>query len=215
MASSSTRRALRARPKTKSTRCASHQAISASRAKPLSARSNPNPGPAGADLPDNARDLLKGAGRGVDVGAAQPGRQQVPAAEDVERQVAVGVVVAVEEAALLMPVQGNVGRVEVEDDLPGWPLAVRLEEEIDEQRLDRRRIMADAVIATSLFEERCSSWVWRHWTAEAGSDWPGGGLEGGYWGATRTVGLLTDGRAGWQRYAAAARPSSQTNRSRL
>ena len=49
-----------------------------------------------------------------------------------------------------MPVQGNVGRVEVEDDLPGWPLAVRLEEEIDEQRLDRRRIMADAVIAARL-----------------------------------------------------------------
>ena len=116
----------------------------------VGAQQDPNPGPAGADLPDNARDLLKGAGRGVDVGAAQPGRQQVPAAEDVERQVAVGVVVAVEEAALLMPVQGNVGRVEVEDDLPGWPLAVRLEEEIDEQRLDRRRIMADAVIAARL-----------------------------------------------------------------
>ena len=39
MAISSTRRGLRARPKTKSTRFASHQAISASRAKPLSARS--------------------------------------------------------------------------------------------------------------------------------------------------------------------------------
>ena len=39
MARFSTRRALRARPKTRSTRCASHQAISAAQAKPLSARS--------------------------------------------------------------------------------------------------------------------------------------------------------------------------------
>jgi hypothetical protein len=48
----------------------------------------------------------------------------MPAAEDVERQVAVGVVVAVEEAALLVPVQGHVGGVEIEDDLPGRRLAV-------------------------------------------------------------------------------------------
>ena len=84
--------------------------------------------PAGADLPDDPLDLLNAAGGGVDVGAAQLGRQQVPPAEHVERQIAVGVVVAVEEAALLMPVQRIVGRVEVEDDLPGRPL-VRLEEQ--------------------------------------------------------------------------------------
>ena len=84
----------------------------------VGAQQDPHPRPAGADLADDARDLLHGAGRGVDVGAAQLGRQQVPAAEDVERQVAVAVVVAVEEAALLVPVQRNVGGVEVEDDLP-------------------------------------------------------------------------------------------------
>jgi len=47
----------------------------------------------------------------------------------------------------LVPVQGNVGGVEVEDDLPGRRLAVRLEEEADEQRLDRGRVVADAMVA--------------------------------------------------------------------
>ena len=50
-------------------------------------------------------------------GRPQLGRQQVPAAEHVQRQVAVAVVVAVEEPALLMAVQRIVGGVEVEDDL--------------------------------------------------------------------------------------------------
>ena len=88
-------------------------------------------------------------GAGVDVGAAQLGRQQVPAAEHVERQVAVAVVIAVEEAAFLMPVQRIVGGVEIEDDLLRRSL-VRLQEQIDEQRLDRRRVMADLVIARRL-----------------------------------------------------------------
>ena len=154
MAISSTRRGLRARPKTKSTRFASHQAISASRAKPLSARSRMRTrGQRARIRRDDARDLLHGAGRGVDVGAAELGRQQVPAAEDVERQVAVGVVVAVEEAALLVPVQRDVGGVEVEDDLPRGR-AVRVEEEVHEQRLDRGGIVADPVVAAGLARRR-------------------------------------------------------------
>ena len=42
--------------------------------------------------------------------------------------------------------QRVVGRVEVENDLSGRP-CVRLEEEIDEQGFDRRRVVADLVIA--------------------------------------------------------------------
>lgn len=49
---------------------------------------------------------------GVDIGGAQLGRQQMPAAEHVQRQIAVAVVIAVKEAALLMPVQRVVGGVE-------------------------------------------------------------------------------------------------------
>jgi len=40
----------------------------------------------------------------------------MPAAEDVERQIAITVVIAVEEAPLLMTMQRVVGGVEIEDD---------------------------------------------------------------------------------------------------
>jgi len=73
--------------------------------------------PTAADLIDQARDLVDGAGRSIDVGAPQPSAQQVRAAEDIERQVAVAAVVAVEEAALLLPMERIVGRVQVQDDL--------------------------------------------------------------------------------------------------
>ena len=52
-----------------------------------------------------------------------------------------------EEAAFLVPVQAIIRGIEVEDDLLGRRL-VRLEEEFDEQALDRRRVMADLVVAT-------------------------------------------------------------------
>jgi hypothetical protein len=65
----------------------------------------------------------------------------------------VGVVVAVEEAAFPMPVQRHVSRVQVEDDLPRRR-AMRVEEQVHEQRLDRRAVMADAVIAAGLTRGR-------------------------------------------------------------
>jgi hypothetical protein len=46
-------------------------------------------------------------------------------------------------------VQGDIGRVQVEDDLPRRR-AVRVEEQVDEQRLDRRAVVADPVIAPGL-----------------------------------------------------------------
>ena len=58
------------------------------------------------------------------------------AAEDVERQVAVTVVVAVEEPAFLMAVQRIVGGIEIERDLRRR-LGVGVEEEVDEQAFDR------------------------------------------------------------------------------
>ena len=63
------------------------------------------PGPARADLRRRCAPLLDRAGRAVDVGAPQLRRQQMPAAEDVQRQVAVAVVVAVEEPPFLVAVQ--------------------------------------------------------------------------------------------------------------
>ena len=85
----------------------------------VGAQEDLDPWPALADLADDARDLVLGPGRGVDVRAPQLGGQQVTAAEHVQRQVAVAVVVAVEEAALLVAVQRIVGRIQIEDDLFG------------------------------------------------------------------------------------------------
>jgi hypothetical protein len=50
--------------------------------------------------------------------APQLGDQQMAAAEHVERQVAVAIVISVEEPTLLLTVQRIVGRIEVENDLP-------------------------------------------------------------------------------------------------
>jgi len=98
--------------------------------------------PARPYLRDDPRDVLDRPGAAIDVRRPELGRQQMPAAEHIERQVAVAIVIAVEEPTLLMTMQRVIGRVEVENDLFGRP-SVRLEEEVNEQRLDRRRVVAD------------------------------------------------------------------------
>jgi hypothetical protein len=120
----------------------------------VGAQQDAHAGPAGADLADDARDLLDRSGRGVDVGAPELRRQQVTAAEDVEGQVAVGVVVAVEEPTFLVAVQRHVGCVQVEDELPRRRAAVGVEEQVDEQRLDRGVVVANAVVAPRLAGRR-------------------------------------------------------------
>ena len=59
------------------------------------------------------------------------------------------VVVAVEEPALLVSVQRVVGGVQVERDL-SWRPVMGIEEQINEQRRDGIRIVADPVIARRL-----------------------------------------------------------------
>ena len=56
----------------------------------------------------------------------------MPAAEDIKWQVAVAVVVAVEEATFLVPVQRIVGGIQVQPDLTRW-LPLRFEKDIDQQ----------------------------------------------------------------------------------
>jgi hypothetical protein len=53
----------------------------------------------------------------------------------------------------LVTVQRHVGGVQVEDDLPRGR-AVRVEEQVHEQRLDRRAVVADPVIAAGLARRR-------------------------------------------------------------
>ena len=71
------------------------------------------------------------------------------AAEHIERQIAVAIVIAVEEPPLLLAVQWIIGRIEVENDLLGRSL-VRLQEQVNHEILDRHRIVADLVIARRL-----------------------------------------------------------------
>jgi hypothetical protein len=105
-------------------------------------------------LGHDALDLLERPGGGVDVRAPQLGGEEMAATEDVQRQVAIAVVVAVEEPALLIPMDRVVGGVEIENDLlrrrrrrRRRRLRVRVEKEVDEQPLDRRGIVADLVIS--------------------------------------------------------------------
>jgi hypothetical protein len=51
-----------------------------------------------------------------------------------------------EEAPLLLPVQRIVGGVEVEGDLRRW-CRMGVNKQIDKQPLDRRRVIADLVVA--------------------------------------------------------------------
>ena len=57
---------------------------------------------------------------GVDLGRPQIGDQQLLAAEHVERQKAVVVVVAMEKAPFLATMHRHVGGVEIEDELLRW-----------------------------------------------------------------------------------------------
>ena len=66
--------------------------------------------------------------------------------EDVEGEIAVAFVVAVEEAVLLFPVEGIVGGVEIEDDLIGG-LRMGLDEQVHQEGLQGFGVMVDLVVA--------------------------------------------------------------------
>ena len=76
--------------------------------------------------------------RRIDAAGAQVGAQQLLAAKHVQRQVAVAVVVAVEEALLLLAVQRVVGGVEVQHQLLGRGLEAG-DELLDQQTLQPHR----------------------------------------------------------------------------
>src|SRR5437667_12190585 len=73
----------------------------------------------------------------------------MPAAEHIERQIAVVVVIAVEETLLLMPVQRVVGGVEAKGDLR-WRRRIATEKQSDKQRFHPRGMITDLVIAAPL-----------------------------------------------------------------
>ena len=100
-------------------------------------------------LPDprhDARKFLDGSSSSIDVGRTESGAQQVLAAEDVERQVTIVAVVAVEETRLLIAVQPIVSGVQVQDDLV-WRLVVGLQEDIEEHLVYRLLLQHDLLVA--------------------------------------------------------------------
>jgi hypothetical protein len=98
---------------------------------------------------DDPRELIDRPGRCVDVRSAKPRTKQVIATEDVQRQVAVVAVEAVEEAALLVAMERIVRRVEVEGDLLRR-LVERLDEHVEEHLIDEVLSQDDAPIPIGL-----------------------------------------------------------------
>jgi len=83
--------------------------------------------PRRTNLLHNALHLPKAAECSVVIGFSEPRAQNVIAAENVKRQIAVAVIVAVKETPLLLAVQRQVRSVHVQNNLDGSFL-VRLDE---------------------------------------------------------------------------------------
>jgi len=98
------------------------------------------------NLTDDTLQLFNAAGRGVDVRGTQPGTKQMLAAEDVQRQVAVVLVVPMKEPPRLVPVDQIVRGIQIQHDAPGWK-SVGLQEDLGEEPLDRTPIQGDLLVA--------------------------------------------------------------------
>ncbi len=99
-----------------------------------------------ADLRHDPLDHFDRSLADIDVGAPQFGRQQVPTAEDVERQVAIALVIAMEEPPLLPAVQRIIRGIQIKDDLTGR-FVMGFQEQIHQQPFNGTAVMADLVIA--------------------------------------------------------------------
>jgi hypothetical protein len=115
----------------------------------IAAQQDARPRPAAADLGHDPCHFLDYTGRPIDVRPPQLRGQQMSTAEHVERQVAVAIIIAVEEPAFLLPVQRIVRRIQVQDDLRRC-LGMCLQEQIDQQPLDRCGVVTDPVIPRCL-----------------------------------------------------------------
>ena len=91
------------------------------------------------DPPDDPLQLLNAARGRVDVRRAQPRAQQVFAAEDIQRLVAMALVVAVEEPPLLGAVQRIVRGVQVQPHRLRRP-PVRLQKQLHQQPVQRQPV---------------------------------------------------------------------------
>jgi hypothetical protein len=124
----------------------SHQAINSSRQKPESALSTIfTSGQRWRSCATMRRTSSSEPFARILIGRPEPRAQQLVAGEYVLRQIAVAVVVAVEEALRLMAIQRDVGRIQIEHDLVGRR-TVRFATEIHQQPVDGFSRVADLVI---------------------------------------------------------------------
>src|SRR6202162_2276315 len=102
--------------------------------------------PPRANLPHDALHFFQTSRAGVDVRGPQPRTQQMISTENVQWQIAVVSVVAVEKPRLLLPVQRRVGGVQVQYDFARC-FVVRFQKEIGQQFIQRFGAIADFVVA--------------------------------------------------------------------
>src|SRR5712671_2889858 len=72
--------------------------------------------PYATNLCHDALQLFYTSRRGIDVRRSQPRTQQKLSAEDVQREIAIVSVIAMEESPFLLPVQRIVGSIQVQND---------------------------------------------------------------------------------------------------
>ena len=92
-------------------------------------------GQAFRNLPDHPLHLLEAPGTGIEVRKPQPSTQQLVATENVQRQIAVMVVVAMEEARFLFPMQGPVRGIQIHNG-GSRRFSMGLQKERDQQFVD-------------------------------------------------------------------------------
>ena len=97
---------------------------------------------------------LQGPVAGVDVGLPQLRPQKLIAAEHIQRQIAIAVVVAVKEPSLLLAVQRVVGGVKVQDQQPGAFLVVR-RKDCTKNSSSSSRLGDDLLVARSIARRGC------------------------------------------------------------
>ena len=96
---------------------------------------------------DDAPGLVAGAPGAVDVGGSELGEQEVAAAEDIERQEAAVLVIAVEEGVLLASVGLHVGGVDIEDEACRRRRVAGVEKQGDEQVGEFLEIGGDPMVS--------------------------------------------------------------------
>src|SRR5262249_21326631 len=116
------------------------------------AQNDPRPRPLCAYLSYNTRHFCHGTCSAIYIRRAQLRCQQMPPADDIERHIAVTIIVAMEEASFLVTMQRIVGGIKIKYDLLRRT-RVGLQEKRDKETFNRARIMCDLMVAR---RQRCA-----------------------------------------------------------